>query len=203
MHAAARENEAVPFLPPPPTATWQHQDAQTGFEVVHFTPTDDGHHIVGCTAAEEDGRAWVVWYEIDVTADWVTQRATVTNRTVDGERMVALESVADGHWLVDGTPAPHLDGCFDVDLESSAMTNAFPVHRLALDVGEESPAPAAYVRADDLSVERLEQTYERLPDEDERQRFHYESPAFEFECTLEYDESGLVTSYPGIAARFS
>ncbi len=31
---------------------------------------------------------------------------------------------------VDGEPAPHLDGVLDVDLESSALTNAFPVHRL-------------------------------------------------------------------------
>ncbi len=201
MHDALRENAAMSFLAPPRKATWQHQDARTGFEVVHFTSTDGRHRIVGCTAAEEDEWAWAVWYEIDVGADWGTHRAEISNRTADGVRTVTLESRSTG-WLVDGAAAPHLDGCLDVDLESSAMTNAFPVHRLALEVGEQASAPAAYVRAVDLSVERLEQTYERLPDEAAMQRYHYESPAFDFECTLAYDASGLVVSYPGIAARF-
>lgn len=32
-------------------------------------------------------------------------------------------------------PGPRLDGCFDVDLESSSMTNTLPVHRLGLAPG--------------------------------------------------------------------
>jgi hypothetical protein len=74
---------------------------------------------------------------------------------------------------------------------------------MALAVGESSPAPAAYVRALDLSVERLEQTYARVPDDDGRQAYDYESPAFDFSCRLTYDESGLVLDYPGIAVRTS
>jgi hypothetical protein len=58
-----------------------------------------------------------------------------------------------------------------VDFESSALTNAFPVHRLELQVGEEADAPAAYVRALDLSVERLDQRYVRLDDDGSRQRY--------------------------------
>jgi hypothetical protein len=114
---------------------------------------------------------------------------------------VVLESDGAGHWQIDGEPAPQLDGCLDVDLESSALTNAFPVHRLGLAIGEEADAPAAYVRAADLRVERLEQHYERLDDDGSRQRYHYSAPQFEFACELVYDEFGLVLAYPGIAVR--
>jgi hypothetical protein len=38
------------------------------------------------------------------------------------------------------------------------MTNALPVHRIALPAGAPADAPAAYVRAAGLAVERLEQT---------------------------------------------
>jgi hypothetical protein len=103
--------------------------------------------------------------------------------------------------LVNGEAAPALDGCLDVDLEASALTNALPVRRLALRVGQEADAPAAYIRALDLSVERLEQRYVRLPDDAARQRFQYTSPAFDFQAVLVYDESGLVLDYPGIAVR--
>ena len=191
------------FAPPPRSAAWLHEEAHTGFEVVYFTPTHSGHHIEGWTTAVEDGRVWLVAYEIDVDTDWVTRHARVTNRTVDGTRATVLDADEYGRWRVDGIPVLHLDGCLDVDLESSAMTNAFPVHRLDLGVGESSGAPAAYVRALDLSIERLEQTYARLPDEGGLQQYDYESPAFDFRCRLTYDESGLGVSYPGIATRTS
>jgi hypothetical protein len=81
------------------------------------------------------------------------------------------------------------------------MTNAFPVHRMSLHLGDKAPAPAAYVRALDLRVERLEQDYVRVNDENGHQQYDYASPAFDFECRLVYDESGLPLDYPGIAVR--
>jgi hypothetical protein len=112
-----------------------------------------------------------------------------------------LQSDGSGGWWIDGEPAPHLDGCLDVDLESSSFTNALPVHRLELRVGEQADAPAAYVRSVDLRVERLEQRYTRLEDDAGRERYHYAAPTFDFECELLYDKSGLLLDYPGIAAR--
>jgi hypothetical protein len=93
-----------------------------------------------------------------------------------------------GRWRVDGRPAPLLDGCTDADLEASAFTNALPVNRLGLEVGQRADAPAAYVRALDLRVERLEQQYTRLPDEDEGSRYDYRAPQFDFACVLVYDQ---------------
>ena len=110
---------------------------------------------------------------------------------------ITLQHDGDGHWQVDGTPRPELDGCLDVDLEASALTNAFPVNRLNLAVGDRAEAPAAYVRTEDLRVERLEQHYVRL----DATRYHYSAPRFDFECELVYDDAGLVTDYPGIATR--
>jgi uncharacterized protein len=114
--------------------------------------------------------------------------------------MIALNVDDAGGWRLDGHVAGHLDGCLDVDLESSAMTNAFPVHRLALSVGSAGAAPAVFVRSG-LSVERLEQGYARLSDDGPRQRYHYAAPTFGFESSLVFDESGLLLDYPGIATR--
>jgi hypothetical protein len=63
------------------------------------------------------------------------------------ERAIAGQADGAGRWLAGGVPAPHLDGCLDVDLESSAMTNALPVRRMGLAPGARAAAPAAYVRA--------------------------------------------------------
>jgi uncharacterized protein len=187
------------FLPPPTSAAWSHQDARRGFEVVYFQGLDSGHLLTGTTTAVEDGRPWIVEYEVRVDAGWRTRSARVTGRSSTGLRVRSLESDGEGRWLIDGDPAPYLDGCLDVDLESSAMTNALPVHRLALDSGATAQAPAAYIRALDLNVERLEQEYTRRGDVG--QRYDYSAPAFDFTCQLVYDESGLVLTYPGIATR--
>lgn len=189
------------FLPPPATACWLHREARSGFEVAYFRSQQDGWAIDGTTAAVEDTQTWVVTYSIWLDAAWVTRNARITARNVAGSREILLTTDGAGSWLVNGERAPGLDGCLDVDLESSAMTNTLPVHRLGLAVGGQADAPAAYVRALDLSAGRLEQTYRRLADEGGHQRYDYAAPAFGFTSLLVYDESGLVLDYPGIAGR--
>ncbi|MGR6923860.1 putative glycolipid-binding domain-containing protein [[Actinomadura] parvosata] len=181
------------FAPLPETAAWRHHTARAGFEVARFRP----QRVEGCTTAVEGGHAWVVDYAIDLDPGWVTRRAVVTSRSAAGVRSTLLESDGAGRWRVDGSPAPHLDGCLDVDLESSAMTNTFPVHRLGLRAGGGSSAPAAFVRALDLGVERLDQRYARAGE----RSYDYAAPVFGVECRLEFDACGLVLEYPGLATR--
>jgi hypothetical protein len=189
------------FRAPPPCAAWQHRDVRDGFEVVFAHAHGDGYRFEGDTVAFEAGEAWAVQYVIALGSGWVTRSAQVFGRSGSGAHELRVEADSAGRWLVNGAPAPHLDGCLDLDLESSSLTNAFPVHRLALEVDQEADAPAAYVRALDLSVERLDQRYLRLADDGNRERYRYVAPRFEFECELVYDEFGLVLDYPGIAVR--
>jgi uncharacterized protein len=190
------------FDPPPPFAAWRHCDAREGFEVAFFRPDADGHAIEGHTSAVEDGHAWAVGYSLRLDRAWVTRRAEITGHSPAGRRRLVIERRARGPWLVNGVAMPALDGCLDVDLEASAVTNALPVHRLGLAVGEAAQAPAVYVRALDLAVERLEQRYARRSDEDGGQRYDYAAPRFGFRCVLPYDRAGLVLDYPGLARRW-
>jgi uncharacterized protein len=148
-------------------------------------------------SAVEEGRAWAVEYSIELRSDWTTRAARVRCVDADGVHEVAIEADGAGGWTVDGAPAPHVEGCLDVDLEASVLTNAFPVARMRLALGAEAQAPAAYVRVPDLRVERLEQRYARVAERE----YDYESPAFGFACRLVYADDGLVLDYPGIAER--
>jgi uncharacterized protein len=189
------------FAPVPAAAAWRHQGARSGFEVVYFSRHSGGCAIEGWTTAVEDGASWAVQYAIEVDTGWVTRSARVCARSAAGYRATELTADGAGHWLVDGEPAAELDGCLDVDLESSAMTNALPVRRMRLPVAARAAAPAAYVRVDCLAVQRLEQTYLRQAGDPGRQRYGYAAPAFDVSCLLVYDECGLVLDYPGIATR--
>jgi hypothetical protein len=185
----------------PPTAAWRHIGARDGFEVVFLAAAPGGHRLEGHVAAVEQGQAWAVTYLIEVDGGWATRRARVTTHSPAGRFERTLEADGAGAWRVEGAPAALLDGCLDVDLEASACTNALPVHRLRLGVGEVADAPAAYLRAVDLAVERLEQRYEQLPDEGAGRRFAYAAPRFDYADRLTYDAHGLVLDYPGLATR--
>jgi uncharacterized protein len=185
----------------PVAAAWRHVDARDGFETAFFARRGSDLVMEGHTAAVEAGEAWAVRYAVTIDARWHAHTATVVGQTARGAREVVLESVDDGRWQVDGTHRPGLDGCFDVDLESSACTNTLPLRRLGLQVGQRAAAPAVYVRAADLSVMRLEQDYRRLHSVGALQRYWYRSPAFDFECELVFDAAGLTVEYPGVAHR--
>ena len=179
----------------PAFAAWRFVDAVDGFEVVYPGP----RRLRGSTSAVEEGRPYAVRYDIALDDGWRTREARISSDTVEGPRSTVLLSDGDGHWTVDGVAAPHLDGLVDVDLEASACTNTLPVHRLELQAGEEVSASAVYVRALDLSVSRLDQTYRRIGD----RRFDYTSEGGSFRAVLEYDDAGLIVDYPGIAVRFA
>ena len=187
----------------PASAAWRHETSRQGHEVVFFETVAGGVRLHGCTAAVEDGQAWVLGYEIVVDDRWRTRSALVWARSRSGERTVRVQADGSGRWLIDDAIAEHLDGCIDIDLESSACTNTLPVHRLALGVGDTGESPAVYVRALDLDIERLDQRYLRVVADDNttRRRFRYTAPRFDYDDFLVYDSHGLVLHYPGIATR--
>jgi hypothetical protein len=156
----------------------------------------DGH-----TAAVEDGVIWAVHYTIEVDEHWVTQHCRVWSWSEHGEHETQLSRDAAGRWRVDGVLALELDGCLDVDLEASACTNMLAVRRAQLPLHQSMEAPAAYVRAPGLEVERLEQSYFRLSNDDDDLLFEYKAPRFHVMCELRFGADGLVRDYPGIATR--
>ncbi len=182
----------------PPVAAWRLHEAHEGFETTHLTPGPDGIRFSGTSVGVEDGIAWSFHYDLEIDGGWRAQRGSI--RSADGGRRT-LAADGPGRWLVDGEHDPALDGCLDIDLEGSALTNTAPVHRLGLAVGERAEAPAVYVRTNTLKVERLDQTYRRLPYDGDGFAFEYASPGFDYLATLTFGADGLVTDYPGIAAR--
>jgi hypothetical protein len=185
----------------PATAAYRHLGVRDGFEVLFLRRDGEGYHLEGHSAGIENGEMWSIRYALTLDGSWVTRTAQIVGRSAAGAHEVRLDGDGTGGWLVDGRPAPRLAGCLEVDLEASAFTNAIPVHRLDLDVGQRAEAPAAWVRVPDLRVERLEQRYVRLEDDAERQRYDYAAPDLDFTAELTYDEFRLVLEYPGMAVR--
>jgi Uncharacterized protein conserved in bacteria len=190
-----RDEDLFDFDELPESASWVHEEARVGFENVFIRTTARGWRFSGHTAAVEDQRPWTVRYEIGVDARWRTRTAEIWIWSQAEATRISLRHDGSGHWKVNGADASHLDGCLDVDLESSACTNTLPVHRIGSATGPHE-APAAYVRVDGV-VERLEQTYRGIP----RRVIRLPGAPVRLRRSAPVRRHGLVLHYPGIARR--
>lgn len=186
------------FAKLPSIAAWRLIEAYEGHEVVRFTEKGGMIVLEGTTTGVEEGIPWSIWYVIKLNKDWHARHAIIDNLV--GNHL-EIEGDGQGSWLVNGNPQPELEGCLDLDFEASLVTNTAPVHRLRLAVGEQGESAAVYIRSRGLAVERLDQTYRRLPDQGKELRFEYNSPRFEYHDTLHFGADGLIVQYPGIGER--
>lgn len=174
---------------------WRRDDESAGHALARLERTPEGWaaHGVEVLIGEQ---VLACWFRVDVDPGWRTTRAEVRVLHREGERALRLES-AGGAWTADGAARPDLDGCIDVDVAATPLTNTFPVRRLAgLPVGESRTASVAWVEVPSLAVQRVEQTYERLGE----RRWRY-SDARHGAFVLDVDDDGLVERYEGFAVR--
>jgi hypothetical protein len=190
----------VVFRHLPLHAVWRHVGDPNGFECAFFRVEDDLLVVEGQTIALDDDDVWSVGYSIRIDDSWGMREARLAVRTARGVDVVGLERVGS-QWFVDGQHEPVLDGCLDLELEASACTKAFPLHRLKLPVGGRGDAPAVYVGAPELRLARLEQVYEHLDDRDGGSRYRYHAPQVSFETVIRFDASGLLDDFPMVAER--
>ena len=175
---------------------WRRDDESDGHSLGSIRATETGWTAHG-TEILIGRDTSACWFKVDLDTDWATRAVHVRALSAAGETTLDLAADPAHRWTVDGTAAPHLDGCVDVDVAATPLTNTFPICRLsALRVGESVTSPVAWVEVPTLRVARVDQTYRRL----EAQRWEYSDPthgAF----TLEVDDQGVVTTYEGFAVR--
>lgn len=180
-------------------AAWQHVEGRRGFEVARLEPAADGAtRIDGHSTGEDEGLAWGMHYVLEVDARWATRSLDAAGFAEDGPWSLSLRADGEGSWERDGAPAPEFDGCLDVDMVSTVLTNTLAVRRLGLEVEGSGSLDAVWIGTPaGREVERMPQRYARRG----IRGFRFEVVGGDFAAELEIDEYGLVVSYPGLAVR--
>ncbi|HKU94610.1 MAG TPA: putative glycolipid-binding domain-containing protein [Vineibacter sp.] len=178
---------------------WRRIMDDLSVEHAQLRRTTAGPELRGIVLIAEGGAPLRIDYRVTCGADWQTESVDV-EQTYQGERRtLQLTHNGVGRWMVDGQPAPELDGCTDVDLGVSPSTNALPVNRLRLAVGGASVIRAAWVRFPSLQIVAAQQSYERTAE----MRYRYRSLTSGFEALVDVDADGLPTEYAGVWRRIA
>lgn len=189
---------------PQHTFFWRCIGGGTGSDVCRVYPrADGGWDLHGMAVFHEEGLACDLGYAVSVDARWVTQAAHVSGHC--GERLVDLRfhTGVDGRWWVGQGGEPDADtgvsahACPDMDLNFSPATNMIAIRRMALQVGQEEQAPAAWLSFPDLRLQELPQVYRRL----DTVRYQYDAPTVGYSGVLQVCGDGAVVAYPELFAR--
>jgi uncharacterized protein len=147
-----------------------------------------------------EGQPLRVTYKLVCDAGWRVRELQMTGESeAVGKRTIRLFSDGAGNWHDDkDQPFDALQGCIDVDIMLTPLTNTLPIRRLQLAPGESREISVVYVAAPDLSIRPFQQRYTRL---DDGQHYRYESLESGFTAELPVDDDGFVVDYPGIWRR--
>lgn len=178
---------------------WRRADDERGHSLARVERRPDGWTCWGTEVLAGPEDVLACGFRVDIDVSWATRALDAWSLARDGEHRLALAADAERRWWRDGARAPELDGCLDVDVAATPLTNTFPINRLtALAAGASATATVAWVEVPSLRVVRVEQTYRRLAE----LRWEY-SDAAHGAFELSVDGDGLVVDYSGFATRVS
>ena len=175
------------------TILWQGL-YRPGHEAAHLLHLDDGHHIEGMAVFTHNQQPCCLRYQITCGKAWQTQQVLVSGWM--GHKTVEQEIVADetSRWWLNGEEVHAVQGCIDIDLNFSPVTNILPIRRCNLAVGEDAIVNAAWLRFPSFELEPLDQVYKRTG----RLRYLYTSASGSYMAELTVNEHGFVTDYPDL-----
>lgn len=177
-----------------PTAIlWRRMD-QEGHEAARLIERPSAWLLSGTAIFVSAGAPCRLDYRVTCDRAWATLGATIEGWMGDRLIDVSLDLDAQRGWRLNGVEFPAVRGCLDLDLSFSPATNLLPIRRLALAAGEAAAVRAAWLRFPELTLEPLEQCYQRL----DASTYRYESDHGRFVTELTVRDDGFVSAYPGL-----
>ena len=176
------------------SALWRRVD-MPGHEAVRIYEGEDGWYLDGSAVFLYDGRPCRLEYLVECDEEWQTRFVTVDGFV--GEDVVSIEIEVQGDvWYLNGVEVPAVEGCVDVDLNFSPVTNLLPIKRLNLDLDKAGDVNAAWLQFPSFELKPLGQTYRRVSD----LVYNYRSDTG-FETDIAVDANGLAVEYPDLWIR--
>ncbi len=168
---------------------WRRID-QPGLELAHIDIASQGV-TVSSTLVDGGEKPFSLRYVWTLDPEWRTRTLRIEH--MDGEdRWLTIERAGDASWRIDRQPAPHLEGCSELDLSATPFCNGLALRLL----GRDGECDAADISAETMTVTPSRQRYEKISNT--HWRYIDLGVDHGFTAALELDEDGLVARYEGL-----
>lgn len=171
---------------------WRRLD-KPGHESARVYGDGEGWYLDGAAIFLHEHQPCRLEYLIQCGMDWQTEFVSVDGWVGDEVVEIEIEVNKGDVWLLNGDEITSVQGCIDIDLNFSPVTNLLPLRRLDLAVGESQTVRAAWLRFPSFELEALDQIYTRIDETTVR----YESGG-KFAAEFTVNDAGLVINYPEI-----
>lgn len=178
---------------------WQSLD-EPGWEHVRVQSDHPGWTVFDSIfVREHNGQVLRGGYTLVTDKQWRTLELRLMVESAPGVMEgIHILSEGDGKWTdANEQPMPQLDGCLDVDIRWTPLTNSLPINRIPLTGDEEHEIRVAYINMPDMMIEPITQRYSRI----NAGTVKYASANRDRVRELSVDEDGLVEHYPDLFAR--
>ncbi|MDZ4737971.1 MAG: putative glycolipid-binding domain-containing protein [Rhodospirillaceae bacterium] len=174
---------------------------------------DDGYVMHGlalgiASDGREKGKPYRLTYKLKTDAGWCTRKAVLEAQIGDAQQTTRiLRSDGKGRWKDEhGDRIEAFDGCIDIDLWATPLTNTLPLRRLALRTGGFKPGgretiQVLWVTGPTLAMKKAPQHYTLQPPGSSGARALFEDGASDFRAEIALDRDQFVTDYPGLFRR--
>ncbi|MCB8820488.1 putative glycolipid-binding domain-containing protein [Microvirga rosea] len=173
------------------------EGCEAGLEHAEVSPIEGGLEFSGVIIGHAETLRFGLTYKVKVDGYWRTREAHLQ---MASGRALHLESNGQGLWRANGTERPELQGCLDVDIQASPITNTLPIRRLSPKAQETIDVRLCYISIPSLDVSPRDQRYTATR---AGQLYRFESVDSGFTADLPVDSDGFVLDYPGLFKRLA
>ncbi len=173
-----------------------------GLEHSRLRAGDIGFVGSGTVLGISEGAPFRLYYRIKCDSDWRVRKVILELAGPSGEVARTLRADGRGHWRTEeGDPIPELDGCLDIDISVTPLTNALAIRRLGLKPGQARDVRVLNVDGPRLKMSVAEHRYTCREQGERGGVVTFEVLPNRFSADLATDADGLVHDYPGLFRR--
>ena len=142
-------------------------------------------------------KLYQVKYVINLNQSWQVYFCCVESQFNNRVKSFEFSKDQNQKWSLNGKYQPEFDGCMDVDIPLTPLTNSLPINRLGLNDGQEEKIDVIYIDLLDENIRPVKQKYKRISTE----IYKYENIPNDFEAEIKVDNLGFVVDYPQLFKR--
>lgn len=162
-----------------------------------LTITDKGSAISSSIIGIYANELYKIEYQVRTNQYWETTFFEIKSQLYNTIEMISFRREGKENWYVNGQPGEKFNGCIDIDISLTPLTNTLPINRLKLSENEGEQIKVLYVDVLERKMMPVQQKYSRLSQTD----YKYENVPNDFESVISVDDLGLVVNYPGLFKR--